>query len=95
MALLEGSGGRATGVGAGSAAVAFTSISGRGVAALATATRISRGGQTLDDSVPREHAAIDRKVPADHECTHGGVLLSQCVRLIGQVSLILAAIDKD
>ena len=53
------------------------------------------GWEALDDSIPGEHAPVDREVPADHEGPHGGILLGQSIRFVSQVCLVLAAIDKD
>lgn len=52
------------------------------------------GRKALDDAIAGQHAAVDREVTTDHECTHGSVLLSQFVRLVRQVCLVLAAVDE-
>ena len=41
------------------------------------------GWETLDDSIPGEHAPIDREVPAHHEGSHSSILLGQAVRFVG------------
>lgn len=51
--------------------------------------------QALHDPIPRQHAAVDREVPAHHERAHGGVLLRQPVGRVGQVRLVLAPVDED
>lgn len=48
---------------------------GRVAAAFADLAAGIIGRQALDDPVAGEHAPIDREVPADHEGTHGCVLL--------------------
>lgn len=60
---------------------------------LASLARVVR--EPLYDTVADEHAAVDREVPANHEGPHGGVLLGQAVRLVGQIRLVLASIDQD
>lgn len=61
---------------------------------LAAAARVlSR--QALDDAVAGQHASVDRKVATDHKGTHGSVLLSKNVRLVGEIRLVLAAVDQD
>ena len=64
------------------------------VAALASAAGVIRR-QTLDNAIASEHAAIDRKVPANHEGTHGCVLLGQATGLVREIGLILAPIDQN
>lgn len=51
--------------------------------------------KTLDNTVPGQHAAVDGKVPAHHESTHGGVLLGQHVRCVCKIRLILAAVHEN
>jgi len=64
------------------------------VTTLAAAARVlSR--QALDDAVAGQHASVDREVATDHKGTHGGVLLSKNVRLVGEIRLVLAAVDQD
>jgi len=64
-------------------------------------TRLSRsaagliGRQPLNDPVSGQHAPVDREVSAHHKGPHGGVLLSQHVRLVCEVRLILAAVHKN
>lgn len=53
------------------------------------------GWKALDDPVARKHATIDRKVPANHEGSHGGILLSEMIRFVRQVGLVLAPINQD
>lgn len=50
--------------------------------------------QPLDHAVARQHASIDREVAADHERPHRRVLLRQPVGLVGEVGLVLAAVDQ-
>lgn len=94
-ASVKGGGGAAAGVVPRPPAAALATVSRRGVAALAATARIGGSGQSLDDAVPGEHAAVDGEVAADHEGAHGGVFLGQDVRLVGEVRLILAAVDED
>ena len=51
-------------------------------------------GQSLDDAVPGQHAAVYGKAPADHESPHGRVLTREYVRFVCQVGLVLATIHK-
>lgn len=51
-------------------------------------------GEALDDAIARQHAAVDAEVAAHHEGPHGGVLARQLICLVGQVGLILAAVDQ-
>lgn len=51
--------------------------------------------KALDNAVAGEHAAVDGEVAADHEGTHGGILLGQSIGLVGQVGLVFAAVDED
>lgn len=66
----------------------------RMVTALAASAGVIAGRQSLDDPVAGEHASIDGKVTAHHEGTHGSVLLSQHIRLVCEVRLILTAVDQ-
>ena len=75
--------------------MAAAAVTRRRVTALAATTRVRRGGESLDDAVAGEHAAIDGKVPADHKGTHGSVLLRQDVRLVGQVRLVLTPVYEN
>lgn len=59
----------------------------------AAASVLSR--QALDDAVAGQHASVDREVATDHKGTHGSVLLSKNVRLVGEIRLVLAAVDQD
>lgn len=61
--------------------------------ALAATAAIRGSRETLDDAVAGKHASVDREVAADHKSAHGGVFLGQNVGLVGQVGLILAAVD--
>lgn len=86
-------GGRATArVGARSTAVTITAITGRAPAVLAAARIVSR--ESLHDPVAGEHAAIDRKVPADHKGPHSRILLSQRIRGVSQICLVLASVHQ-
>lgn len=49
----------------------------------------------MDDAVASEHAAVDGEVSADHKGTHSSVLLGKHSRLVREVSLVLATVDKD
>lgn len=71
--------------------MALVAVPGRRRAALAAG--ISIGRESLDDAIASEHAAVDRKVAADHKGAHSSILLSQHVGLVCQVGLILASID--
>lgn len=62
-------------------------------AALVASLRFS-GWEPLNDSIAGQHASIDGKVPADHKSTHGGILLGQDIRFVGQVCLVLATIHQ-
>lgn len=62
--------------------------------ALSTPVRV-RSRETLDNSVACKHAAVDRKVSAHHEGTHSRVLLGKEVRLIGEIRLVLPAVDEN
>lgn len=52
-------------------------------------------GKPLDNPVAGQHAPIDGKVPANHKCTHCGVLLSQVPRFVCEISLVLAAVHLN
>lgn len=65
------------------------------MAAPPSSTALCGGGQTLDDAVAGQHAPVDGKVAADHERTHGSVFLGQPIRLVRQIGLVLASVDKD
>lgn len=73
--------------------VAFVAVPGRCRAALAAG--ISSGRESLDNAIAGKHAAVDRKVAANHEGAHGGVFLSQQIRLVCQIGLVLASINQD
>lgn len=53
------------------------------------------GRKTLHDAIAGEHSTIDREIPAHHEGPHGGVLLSQAVRFVCKICLVLAPIDQN
>lgn len=53
------------------------------------------GRKTLHDAVPCKHASIDREVSANHECSHGCILLCQSIGLIGEIGLVLSPIHED
>jgi len=53
------------------------------------------GGEPLDNTIPGQHASINGKVAADHEGTHGCILLSQHIGFICQIRLVLTSIDQD
>lgn len=53
------------------------------------------GGQPLDDSVAGKHATVDGEVATHHEGTHGRVFLRQRIRFVGEVRLVLTAVDKN
>jgi len=50
--------------------------------------------QSLDNAIARQHTSIDRKVAAHHERPHRCVLLSQPVGFVGEIGLVLSAIDQ-
>lgn len=62
--------------------------------ALSAAAAVRGSRETLDDAVAGKHASVDREVAADHEGAHGGVFLGQDVGLVGQIGLVLAAVDQ-
>jgi hypothetical protein len=53
------------------------------------------GWEALHDAVTCQHAAIHGKVAAHHEGSHGSILLSECVRGVRQVRLVLASVNQD
>lgn len=53
------------------------------------------GRQPLNNPVAGKHTTIDREVAADHEGTHGGVLLGQRVGFVSEIRLILSSVDQD
>lgn len=65
------------------------------MAVLATSARVHVRRKPLNNAVSGKHTTVDREVAAHHECTHGSVFLSQDIRLVGKVRLILTAIDKN
>jgi hypothetical protein len=52
------------------------------------------GRQPLDDAVARQHTSVDGKVAAHHEGTHRRVLLRQAVGFVGEIGLVLPAVDE-
>lgn len=64
------------------------------MAALSTPVRV-RSREALDNSVAGKHAAVDGEVSAHHEGAHGRILLGEEVRLIGEIRLVLPAIDEN
>lgn len=77
----------------GSSAVTITAAAGRGLTTLAA---LGLGGwQPLYNAVAGEHTTIDGEVAADHKGAHGGVFLGQDIRFVGEVGLVLAAVDED
>lgn len=74
--------------------MAVIAATGGAVATLPAAAGI-RGRQTLDNAVTGKHATVDGEVAANHEGTHGGIFLSQEIRFVGKVRLVLAAIDEN
>lgn len=91
--LFKGGSGTAARVSARATTVTFVAVS-RGCRA-ALAAGISIGREPLDNTIAGKHAAVDGKVAANHERAHGCVLLSQQIRLIRQVGLVLASVDQD
>lgn len=89
--LFKGGSGTAARVSARPTTVAFVAVPRRCRAALAAG--ISSCRESLDNTIAGKHAAVDGKVAANHERAHGGVLLSQQIRLICQVGLVLASIN--
>lgn len=62
--------------------------------ALSARTRLC-GWKTLNNAISSKHATVHREVAANHKSTHSRVLLSQHIRLVGEIRLVLAAIDKN
>lgn len=91
--LVEGCSRAAGGVVSGSSAVTVTA-SRRGVTALTAGARLC-GRKTLNDAVASKHATIHREVAANHEGSHGSILLGQPIWFVGEIRLVLAAIDKN
>ena len=54
-----------------------------------------RNGQALNDAIASKHTTVDGKLAADHKSSHSGILLSQSIRLVGLIRLVLPAIDQD
>jgi hypothetical protein len=50
--------------------------------------------QSLNNAIACQHTSIDRKVAAHHERPHSRVLLSQPIGLVGEIGLVLSAIDE-
>jgi hypothetical protein len=65
------------------------------VAALLVLPAAFLGRETLDNAVPSKHASVHGEVAADHKGSHSGILLSQRIRLVCKIGLVLAAIDQD
>lgn len=72
-----------------------TAVAIRLLASATAVAGIGRSRETLDNAVAGEHAAVDREVSAHHEGTHGSILLGQYSGFVGQVSLVLATVDKN
>ena len=53
------------------------------------------GRQALHDTIACQHAPIDREVAANHEGSHGRILLGQSIRLVRKIRLIFSPIDED
>lgn len=51
--------------------------------------------ESLDHTIASEHTSVDGEVAANHESSHGSVLLSQSIRLVGLIGLVLPTIDQD
>lgn len=49
----------------------------------------------LDHTIASEHTSVDGEVAANHESSHGSVLLSQPIRPVGLIGLVLPTIDQD
>lgn len=92
-ALVTGSRGAAARVMTRSAAVTAL-VTGRMLAASALLAIGFVCRKALDDPVPGQHASIHREVPAHHKSAHSRVLLSQEIRRIGQIGLVLAAVHQ-
>lgn len=97
--LLKGRGRTATGMVSGTPAVTAvgvrSSAGGVVMASLPVAAARFVGRQSLHDAVSNNHSAVDRKVPADHKGTHGGIFLGEDIRLVRKIRLILPAVHKD
>lgn len=52
------------------------------------------GREPLDDAVTSQHTTIDRELTTHHEGSHGSILLSQDIRFVGQIRLVLATVDQ-
>lgn len=50
--------------------------------------------QTLNDTITCQHSSVDGEVAANHEGAHCCVLLSQTVRLVCEIGLVLPAINE-
>jgi hypothetical protein len=50
--------------------------------------------QSLNNAIACQHTSIHGKVPTNHECPHGCVLLSQSIGFVREISLVLSPIDK-
>jgi hypothetical protein len=74
-------------------AMAITAVARRGVSSAAATVRVN-GRHALDNTIAGEHASIGGEVLAHHEGAHSGILLSKEVRLVCEISLILAAVHK-
>lgn len=70
-------------------------MSRRHVVCFRAAAGIVCGREALHDTVPREHPSVGREILAHHERPHGGVLLRQGIRYVGEISLVLTAVDQD
>ena len=64
-----------------------------GRTALSTALRLS-SREALDNAIAGKHSTIDGKVAANHEGSHGCILLSQNVRFVGKIGLVLSTIHE-
>lgn len=49
----------------------------------------------MNDTIASQHTPVDREVAADHESTHGSVLLGKDVRFVCKICLVFATIDKN
>ncbi len=52
------------------------------------------GRQSLDNAIACQHTSVDREVAANHERTHGCILLSQTVGLVSEIGLVFPTIDE-
>lgn len=91
---VKGGSGAAAGVVARPTAVTVAAVPGGGVAALVATLGLGHR-QPLNDAVAGQHATIHREVAAHHEGSHGSVLLRQEIRFVGEIGLILAAVDHN